>query len=107
MTDDVSDIRKRLEAVADIDWTNVKHVSEEEYYSDWVHIGPVMMNAVGDPEEIPSGAERYWSQERIADVRAEQRADKRREEAIVDFLTHAADDIRRLLDAAQDRRSTT
>jgi hypothetical protein len=101
---DFDDIRKRLEAVADIDWRTVKHARDEEHHGDWAYIGPVSMNETPDPEWIPAGAENRWSPEQIEEYRARQREEKRQEQAIIDFLTHAADDIRRLLADYAERR---
>jgi hypothetical protein len=73
------DIRRRLAAVEGIDWTKVKRGHDEEYYSDWLYVGPVMMLTTFSP-----------GPEDLADVA--------KVEAVAEFLQHAASDIRRLLD---------
>ena len=64
------DIRQRLAAVEELNWSRVEHEIQQEYYSDWVKIGPLRMHLIAD------------------------RAD---EDAVVAFLQHAATDLRRLL----------
>ncbi len=89
---EVADIRARLEAVKDLDWTNVERdTTEEEYWTRWVHVGPVMMFAASDVDGAhPNVVER---------VKVEQV----KQAALIEFLTHAAADIERLL---ADRTAT-
>ncbi len=89
---EIGDIRARLEAVKDLDWTNVERDTiEEEYWTKFVHVGPVMMFAASDVSEAhPNVVER---------VKAEQVE----QAALIEFLTHAAADIERLL---ADRSAT-
>lgn len=75
MTDDLAAIRRRLDAIEGTDWTDVTYEREAEFYGDWARVGPVMMLTYDDTAE-----------------------EKRQQEAVVDFLRHAANDIRALLD---------
>ncbi|HEY9375020.1 hypothetical protein [Streptomyces sp.] len=65
------DIRQRLAAVEELNWSRVEHETQQEYYSDWVKIGPLRMHLIAD------------------------RAD---EDEVVAFLQHAATDLRCLID---------
>lgn len=69
---DTEEIRARLEAVRDIDWTPGHDECKEEYYGLWTYVGPAMV--LPDEEFGPAHYE-----------------------AAVAFLSHAAADIRHLL----------
>ena len=86
---DLDAIENRLAAVADVDWTVTKSDDCEEYYAAWVHIGPVI---VEDLDEILPDTAYEWSPK-----------SKQQAAAVVDFLAHAAADIRALLDALDNR----
>lgn len=97
------DIRRRLEAIQGIDWSTVKREVGEEYYGNWVKVGPIMMLST-DPDDEPwRGYPSYWPEERRRAYRERTQAERAQEDAIVEFLAHAADDIRRLLAEQGDR----
>jgi hypothetical protein len=72
------DIRQRLAAVENIDWSKVESGGQAEYFGDWLHVGPVMLMTTLTPEP-----------EDLADVAQTQ--------AVATFVQHAAADLRRLL----------
>lgn len=69
------DIRQRLAAVEHIDLSRVERERDREYYGDWVRLGPLIMSAAEPDHDVE-----------IAE-----------ENAVVQFLQHAAADLRRLL----------
>ncbi|MGP4092965.1 hypothetical protein [Nonomuraea sp. KM90] len=81
------DIRQRLAAVGHIDWSRTRREDAEEYYGDWLRIGPVMLQTSWRPEPHDE------------DCVAQRNA-------ISAFLQHAATDLRRLL-ADLDHATTT
>ena len=84
-TRSMEDVRRRLDAIAGVDWGEVTYTSHEvERYCHWVDVDPIMMPAARPEDERP-------------EHRAEALEDKRRQDAIVDFLRHAAGDLRVLL----------
>lgn len=86
----VDEIRKRLEGVASIDWA-VERQRDTEMYGDWVHVGPTTMPDFGAP--LPAWETAMLSEKQ----RDEGAAAKREQDAVIEFLCHAADDIRTLL----------
>jgi len=85
----MGDAHRRLDAIAGVDWGEVTYTPHEvERYCHWVDVGPVMMPAARPEDERP-------------EHRAEALEDKRRQDAIVDFLRHAAGDLRVLLGGDQ------
>jgi hypothetical protein len=70
---DIDAARRRLDAVAGVDWGEVTYTSLYDY---WVCVGPVHATR---PEDGVLEA-------------------KHQQDAIMDFLRHAADDIRALLE---------
>lgn len=72
------DIRQRLADVEHIDWSRTRRENAEEYYGDWLRIGPVMLQTT-------------WRPEMHDDDRVVER------NAISAFLQRATDDLRRLL----------
>jgi hypothetical protein len=90
---DIHEIRQRLAAIANVDWSTVKRERDEEYYGDWIHVGPVLLHDVHPEDELPK-----W--------REQMEAEKRQTEALVAFVHHAADDIRTLLEQV-DRSTNT
>lgn len=86
---DLDAIERRIAAIAEVDWTVSRDDGCEVYYSQWVHIGPVIIE---DLDEIHADAAYDWS------PKTQQHA-----AAVVDFLAHAAADIRALLDALDNR----
>ncbi|MGR6922590.1 hypothetical protein ACU635_50765 [[Actinomadura] parvosata] len=81
------DIRQRLAAVEHIDWRKTRREDAEEYYGDWLRIGPLMLMTSWRPE--PHDAESVSQRN-----------------AISAFLQHAVTDLRRLL-ADLDHATTT
>lgn len=81
----LDEVRQRLAAVADVDWSTVKRERDEEYFGDWIHVGPFLLHDVYPEDEQPN-----W--------REHTEADKRQIEALVVFVQHAAEDIRALLE---------
>lgn len=78
------DIRARLAAVEGLDWSKVEREYDAEYFTDWIHVGPVQIMTTFSPGP--------------ADV-----ADVERTEAVAAFLQHAVADIRRLLNERDGR----
>ena len=78
------DVERRLDAIKDVDWRAVEWEKEEEYFGDWVRVGPVLMHDF-DPEDEHE------------QHRESARVEKRQQTAVIEFLTHAADDMRSLL----------
>lgn len=74
MADKYADIRARLEAVTGVEWGDPQTRYEEEFYGDWVMVYPVLV----------------FGKDREA-------------QALAEFIRHAAEDIRRLLEEVQDR----
>jgi hypothetical protein len=85
---DIDAIRRRLDAIAGFDLSNVERETEIEYYGDWIKLGPVLLQDFDPEDEFP-----HW--------RESERENKRQLEALVEFLSHAAEDIRVLLDQCQ------
>ncbi|MGI5293168.1 hypothetical protein ACQEVF_59020 [Nonomuraea polychroma] len=93
---ELDDIARRLDAVAGIDWT-VTRQDREEYYGDWIHVGPIMMTAT-DPDEKPW--RRYpnsWPQQRRREYQERISAERAEQDAVIEFVQHAAADIAYLL----------
>lgn len=83
MSDKFADIRKRLEAVAWVNWNDTDDIARGEYVGDWHGIGPVMVPTVFDP--VPQGTSHAKDMSNVAW-----------------FIQHAAEDIRRLLEEVQE-----
>jgi len=79
------DVRRRLDAIAGIAWGVTYTPEEEEWWCHLVHVGPVTMEAIRPEDKGP-------------DHRVAALEKRRRQQAIIDFLRHAADDLRALLD---------
>ncbi|RBQ21576.1 hypothetical protein DP939_02370 [Spongiactinospora rosea] len=75
------DIRARLAAVQGIEW-RIERERGEEYYGDWLNVGPVKLMTTFSPG--PRDA-----------------ATTSQAEAVAEFIRPAAADIRRLLDAEE------
>ena len=85
------DVRRRLDAIAGVDWGVTYSPDKEEWWGYLVNVGPVTMMDVR-PEDKGS------------DFRAAALEDKRQQDAIIDFLRHAAGDIRALLEECERAR---
>lgn len=96
-------IRRRLDAVADFDW-EMRRETEVEHFGDWVRIGPeIMLMAASDLDEAFLDRVSPTYAHVVPNVRETILAEQRRERALIDFLTHAANDLRALLDEADQR----
>ncbi|MEV7805020.1 hypothetical protein AB0O28_18925 [Microbispora sp. NPDC088329] len=102
------DIRRRLEAVEGLDWNETQRETSQEYHGDWVRVGPVMMQSTDPNEEPWEGYPSAWPEERRREYRERARAERAEEDAVVEFLKHAAGDLRRLLaERAADQHAQT
>lgn len=81
---ELDEIAGRLEAVEQIDWSEIEHFHEEEFYGDWIRIGPIMIQTTDSPD--------------LAD-----QADRAESEAVAEFVQHAVADMRLLLDRLRER----
>lgn len=83
---ELDEIRARVQAVKGVEWKVWRDETEQELWSRFIGVGPFIIPALDDPEG-----------ERKPEWQEEARRAVARQEALVDFLTHAAADLETLL----------